>query len=80
MIVSKEKWQRVEAYPDRAYSHQHTHTNFKLNALFRLKVPGGWLTAMCEALTGCVSGTSFYPDPEHKWLLPEVCDYDDDGH
>ncbi len=32
--------------------------------LFRAKVPGGWLVLWSA---GEQSGTTFYPDPDHRW-------------
>lgn len=37
--------------------------------IWRSKVPGGWLilTVLCDS-----ASTSFYPDPEYKWVTEAV--------
>lgn len=36
---------------------------FKLDEVYRSKVPGGWLVLVANN----ARGITFYPDPEHKW-------------
>lgn len=36
-------------------------SSFRFSAIYRCKVPGGWLVMVYG------SGVTFYPDPEHKW-------------
>lgn len=68
-------WERVPTAVESEWEGGHPHP---CNALYRLKVPGGWLLRDevlhyddGKSITLPASGpTLFIPDPDHAWEVP----------
>lgn len=50
-------WLRLPKYDDKEARQDHE------GSVYRAKILGGWLVG----LPGSGQGTTFVPDPEHKW-------------